>query len=137
MANGFFNFDAEFKLGIEGPDSEHIRLVEMLNDTYALLREGKRDEARRFFSQTLTSYVDEHFTNEEAFMESIGYPLLEEHKKVHANFKKSFLELKPQIESGDDAAFRNALSNAFSWLLTHIAKTDRKYADFYHAQQSG
>ena len=29
---------------------------------------------------------------------------------------------------------RKALSDAYTWILTHIGKTDRKYAKYYLAQ---
>ncbi len=135
MAN-LFNFDDEFKLGIEAADIEHGRLVDMLNTTHNLLREGKREEARAYFNKTLSLYVHEHFTNEEAFLASIGFPGLEDHKKIHANFRKSFEELKPRIETADDAAFRQALSDTFVWIINHIGKTDKKYAKFYFEKQS-
>lgn len=134
MANEIFNFEAEFKLGIDEVDSEHIKLVEMLNAVHALIREGKKDDARQYFSETLSAYVVEHFANEEAFMERIGYPGLEDHKKIHENFKKSFSELLPKIESFDDRAFRMALTDAFTWIISHIGKTDKKYAKYYEAQ---
>ncbi|MFZ6030008.1 MAG: bacteriohemerythrin [Chloroflexota bacterium] len=131
MAKKLFDFDAEFKLGIEVIDAEHVKLVDMLNQVHFLLSEGKKDDARRYFNETLSAYVDEHFANEEKFMESIGFPLLEEHRKIHENFKKSFQELKPQIELYDDVAFRKALSDAFGWIVAHIGRTDRRYAKFY------
>jgi hemerythrin len=133
MPKKIFDFDAEFKLGIEGVDNEHVKLVDMLNEVHNLIGEGRREEARTYFHETLTAYVDEHFANEEKFMESIGYPALDEHKKVHENFKKSFSELRPLIESLDESAFRKALSDAFTWILAHIGKTDKKYAAFYLA----
>ena len=135
MANEIFNFEAEFKLGIDTVDNEHIKLVEMLNAVHALIREGKKDEARTYFNETLAAYVVEHFANEEAFMERIGYPELETHKQVHENFKKSFSELKPKIESFDDRAFRAAISDTFTWIISHIGKTDRKYAKYYEETQ--
>ena len=135
MAN-LFNFDDEFKLGIEAADIEHSRLVDMLNQTHELLREGKREEARNYFNKSLSLYVHEHFTNEEAFLEGIGFPLLEDHKKIHANFRKSFEELKPKIETADDAAFRQALTDAYVWIINHIGKTDKKYAKFYFEKQA-
>jgi hemerythrin len=131
MAKKLFDFDAEFKLGIEEVDNEHVKLVDMLNQVHFLIGDGKKDEARSYFNVTLSAYVDEHFANEEKFMESFGYPALEEHKKIHENFKKSFQELKPQIESFDDAAFRKALADTFAWILSHIGKTDRRYAKYY------
>jgi hemerythrin-like metal-binding protein len=137
MAKKMFDFDAEFKLGIEMIDNEHVILVDMLNQTYALLGEGKKDEARQYFTETLSGYVDEHFAHEEKFMESIGFPSVEEHKKIHVGFKQSFYDLKPRIESYDDAAFRNALNDTFTWIIAHIGKTDKRYATFYRAQNAG
>lgn len=132
-----FDFDAEFRLDIDLIDNEHIKLVDMLNDVYALLGEGKRDEARQYFNETLSSYVNEHFSNEEKFMVSIGFPYFNEHKKIHENFKKSFHELQPLIESCDEAAFRKALNDAFVWIIAHIGKTDKKYAVFYLSKGAG
>jgi len=134
METKVFDFDKEFRLGIKTVDSEHIRLVEMLNEVYVLLGNGKKETASKYFSETLSTYVIEHFANEEKFMESIGYPGLEEHRRIHENFKKSFNELKPLVESYDDEAFRKALTDAFTWIIGHIGKTDRKYATFYYAK---
>lgn len=134
MSKKMFNFDDEFKLGIELVDREHAQLVDMLNHVYDLLGEGKRAEARAYFNQALTDYIDVHFSDEEAFMAEIGYPHLEEHKRVHEQFKQNFYSLKPMIESDDNKAFRQALSDAFSWLLVHIGKSDRRYANFLKEQ---
>jgi hemerythrin-like metal-binding protein len=131
MAKKIFDFDLEFKLGIEAIDNEHIKLVDMLNQTHELLSEGKKEEARVYFGQTLSAYVNEHFANEEKFMQGIGYPAFDEHKKIHDNFKQSFQELAPTIESFDEAAFHKALSDAFTWIISHIGKTDKKYVTFY------
>lgn len=137
MAKKLFDFDAEFRLGIDSVDNEHVKLVDLLNQVHTLLGEGKRDEARQYFNETLSDYVIEHFANEEKFMESIGFPSLDEHRKIHENFKRSFHELKPLIESYDEAAFRKALNDAFTWIIAHIGKTDRKYATFYFSKGSG
>ncbi len=137
MTKKLFNFDAEFRLGIEAVDNEHVKLVDMLNEVHILLSEGKKDQARQFFGETLSAYVVEHFANEERFMASIGFPQLEDHRKIHENFKKSFQALRPQIEQADDAAFRQALTDAFTWLITHIGKTDRKYATYYFSRNAG
>ena len=131
MAQDLFNFDAEFKLGIDPIDQEHVKLVNMLNAVQRLLGEGKKPEAIEYFSLTLARYVGSHFAHEEAFMASISYPQLEEHAKIHANFTKSFMESLPKLATYDDAAFRGALTDAFTWIINHIGRTDRKYAKFY------
>ena len=130
MAKNIFDFESEFRLGIENVDKEHETLVNMLNQVHNLIGEGKREEARNYFNETLSLYVNEHFSNEEAFMESIGYEQLEEHKKIHQQFKDSFQTLRPKIDSADDTAFRNALTDTFTWIINHIGRTDKKYANF-------
>lgn len=130
MAKDVFNFEAEFKLGIESVDQEHMKLVNMLNDVHRLVNEGKKNEAIEYFSLTLARYVSEHFAHEEAYMRQIGFPQVEEHAKIHENFKKSFMQSLPKLATYDDAAFRAALSDAFTWIINHIGRTDRKYAQF-------
>lgn len=131
MTKKLFDFDSEFKLGIEAVDQEHVKLVDMLNNVHALIAEGKKAEAQTYFCQTLSDYVVEHFAHEEKFLESIGYPQIDEHKKIHENYKKALQELLPLVASYDDAAFRKALTDTYTWILTHIGKTDRRYAKFY------
>ncbi len=131
MAKKLFDFDAEFRLGIDDVDNEHIKLVDMLNTVHELLNAGKKSEARQYFNETLASYVDDHFANEEKFMRNIGYPALEEHRRIHENFRRSFRNQQPLLEASDDAAFRGALSDAFTWIISHIGKTDKKYASYY------
>jgi hemerythrin len=135
MADVLFDFETEFKLGIEEIDKEHEKLVSMLNSVHLLLKEGKKEDAISFFRQTLSSYVIEHFSNEEMFMERIEFPQIDEHKKIHINFKKSFMEVLPLIDSYDEAAFRNALTDSYTWIINHIGKTDRKYANFVHQKK--
>jgi hemerythrin-like metal-binding protein len=65
---------------------------------------------KKYLNSALAEYIDVHFTNEEAFMEEIGHPHLEEHKKVHEQFKENFYSLQPLINSGD---------------------SDKRYAKFY------
>jgi hemerythrin len=131
MTKPLFDFDAEFKLGIDAIDQEHIKLVDMLNQVHAFLSENKRAEARQYFVETLANYVDEHFAHEEQFLASIDFPQLTEHQKIHAQFKKSVRDLSTLIESGDDGAFRQALNESFTWIIAHIGKTDKRYAKFY------
>jgi hemerythrin len=134
MAKDLFNFEVEFKLGIETIDQEHLKLVNMLNAVNRLISEGKKNEAIEYFSLTLAQYVTVHFANEEKFMASFHFPQLEDHAKIHKLFKKSFLESLPKLASYDEASFRAALTDAFTWIINHIGRTDRKYAQFYMAQ---
>jgi hemerythrin len=129
-----FNFDMEFKLGIPEMDEEHIILVNMLNEVHNFIRGGEKEKASAYFKQTLAGYVGTHFSDEESFMEKINYPQLDEHRKIHANFKQSIEATLSNFDASDEAAFRNALTDVFTWIISHIGKTDKKYATFYKVE---
>lgn len=131
MAPALFNFDREFKLGIAEMDEEHIILVNMLNEVHEFIRGGEKEKASAYFKQTLATYVGSHFSDEEAFMRRINYPHLEDHMKIHAKFKQSIEASLSNFDGLDEAAFRNALTDVFTWIISHIGKTDKKYAEYY------
>ncbi len=131
MNNQLFDFEKEFKFGIEEIDGQHASLVNMIAEIQTMFRENRKEEAARYFFETMSHYLTDHFSHEESFMEKIGFPHLEEHRKVHANFRKNMEKSFELISKGDESAFRDALSDVYLWILTHIGKTDRKYADFY------
>ncbi|MEJ7556296.1 MAG: bacteriohemerythrin [Aquificaceae bacterium] len=120
----------DLKTGVEEMDKDHQMLVDYLNEVYALLREGKKEQAIRIFKEELLHYVNWHLTREEKFMEAIGYPELEAHKKTHEMFRKVIYDLSSRLENGDAEAFREALAIAWGWLMTHIGKTDKKYGEY-------
>ncbi len=120
-------FNGDLLTHVEEMDKQHMRLVALLNSVYEFLKEGKKEEALELFEKELLRYVDHHLSEEEKFMEEIGYPELDQHKKVHEIFRREIYNLIPYVKSGDPKAFRQALSYAWGWLYTHIAKTDKKY----------
>jgi hemerythrin len=128
-------FDDSLLTHVEEMDKQHIRLVALLNNVYELLKKGKREEAIEFFKIEILSYTEYHFSEEEKFMEKIGYPELENHRKVHDIFRKEIYNLATRIEKGDPEAFRQALSYTWGWLYKHIAKTDKKYG--IYAKEKG
>jgi len=123
-------FDDNLKTGVPQMDEEHETLINLLNRVSMLLKSGEKAKAVDFFKNTIASYVETHLNNEEAFMESIEYPHLEEHRKIHEVFRREVHKLLPAIESGDYHAFTQALSLCWGWLYNHIAKTDKKYGEY-------
>ncbi len=116
---------------LEGPipafNDEHKYLIKVINDTYNLMREGKRDEAKKYLVEKVVSYTDKHFRHEEEVLEKYGFPKdkLEGHKKMHRFFVKHIVdELVPKIEKGGEAEFRDALNFIVSWLIMHIKNMD-------------
>ena len=128
-------FDNTLLTHVDEMDEQHRRLIDLLNDVYKLLKEGKREEAVKFFADQVVAYTEYHLSEEEKFMQEIDYPELEQHKKLHEIFRREIYNLAPLVEKGDPQAFKQALSYAWGWLYNHIAKTDKKYG--IYARENG
>lgn len=122
----------EFELGIPEIDQQHKKLVDILNSFYTELAGNvDRDEAIKHFFDDLERYLISHLKFEEEFMQQMGFDNFESHKKVHDMFIKLYQEEKERYLNGNKKALNELVALSLSWLLNHIAKTDRKYAEFY------
>jgi len=123
----------EMELGIPEIDKQHKKLVDLLNKFYEENRAGMHEEAVRDFLTELRDYLIFHLDWEEKFLEEIGFEETEQHKKTHDMFKKFYAEeVNKFLKNRDEKALRELVAFTLSWLYTHILKTDKKYAKYYH-----
>ncbi|MCS7181733.1 MAG: hemerythrin domain-containing protein [Thermoanaerobaculum sp.] len=94
----------DFLTGAEEMDHQHQMLVDLLNDTYALLGEGRRQEAINKVLTGVVQYTDYHFRQEESFLDSVSYPELEAHRKIHESFRSQVLQWVEEAKTGNDRA---------------------------------
>ncbi len=124
----------EFETGIKAFDEEHKYLVETLNKIYNLLKERKRDEAKKILKNNIIKYTEKHFKHEEEIFKKYGYPELERHKKIHDLFIKTIVEKElPKIDKSDEE-FRAVISFLVGWLIMHIQKSDKKYGEWLRSK---
>lgn len=116
--------------GVPEMDEQHRVLVQLLNETYEMLRQRRRQEARERLVSGVVSYVDYHFRSEEAFQEAVGFPELDAHRKIHESFRKQALEWVAEARSGDEKALQELVAIIWAWLFRHIAVRDKAYGAF-------
>jgi hemerythrin-like metal-binding protein len=126
----------DLNLGIPEMDDQHKQLIALINEFYQAIERGERAEGIQSLFEGVDRYAMFHFAEEEAFMERIGYPDLSNHREAHAIYRKEYLSAMERHEAGDRKAVRDLVAFLFSWLYTHILKTDKRYAAFFH-QQAG
>ncbi|HIQ32679.1 MAG TPA: bacteriohemerythrin [Methanothermococcus okinawensis] len=117
----------DLETGVEAFDEEHKVLIDTINQVYSLMREGKREEAKKILIEKVAAYADKHFKHEEEVMERYNYPKdrLEGHKKMHHFFVNYLIEtLLPEIEKGNEKKFNEALNFIVGWLIMHIKNMD-------------
>ncbi len=113
-------------------DSEHKELVSKINELMISAMAGKGKEKILQTVNFLGNYAKTHFTDEEEYMLTHKYPGLAGHKQIHREFIKKFLDFKGKIEKGEVTSSLTVEVQTFlgDWLVNHIMKEDRKYADF-------
>jgi len=113
-------------LGIPSIDSEHQRFIDITNNLFAAMRDGKGNS---FIGQTLdelAGYAKSHFTHEESLMQKAGFPGLAEHRRVHEECCRRIADIQDKFRSGSVLS-QEVMSFLKSWLSDHIMGMDRNY----------
>lgn len=124
-----FEWTTELDIGVDAMNEEHKRLIAFMNKVYDLREAQAEVLSVKAALDDFVAYTQKHFADEEAFMQSIEYPGLDEHKAKH---RKLFEDLSNFIEvfnrTGDiDDSFFAFLK---MWLRGHIVYIDGKYHQF-------
>ena len=108
-----FEMKPEYYIGIDMIDQEHKQLFDYASEAYELLQEeftpDKYDKIDAILEK-LRDYTVKHFTDEEAYMESIQY------KKIFTQHEKD--------EENQDEQIMDILNYLTDWLINHILHVD-------------
>ena len=110
-------------------DAQHKQLFDLAKQAYVMLNRRVTSEEIREMLLGFFNYIKDHFHDEEQYMEKIGYPNLEEHKKIHSEIKKSLVTLIKNVKNVNDMKEKLHVI-AKKWLLEHILKEDMKIEHF-------
>ena len=130
-----FVWKDEYNIGVEMIDKEHQRLFKIINKLF-VFREEEKDsqwtcqEGIKYFR----SHAMKHFMDEEAYMLSIGYEGLEQHRLIHKGFRENTLPaLEQELERTGYApdAVNHFLGVCAGWLIGHTLTEDVYYRLVY------
>lgn len=122
------NWMDNYSIDIEELDNDHKKLVEVMNELYSAIHEGKANEIVEDIIIKLIHYTRSHFSEEENYMLESGYNDYLSHKEEHEKFlsriekyQMAFLNGEPML-SNLISAFLN------DWFLHHVLVADKKIA---------
>lgn len=118
-------WDERYSVHHERLDLQHQELFALANTVQRLdPKSADKTELSKLFKEFF-DYMAKHFKEEEAYMQSLDYPLYEKHKKFHESIiegmtkilkeKKSIVELQSSMKM-----------IAKKWLSEHILENDLK-----------
>ncbi len=135
--NDPFAFTDRFKTGIDLIDDEHRTLFEIIKETNDLIcAEHLHDKYDRIMELLgkLKDYTEFHFRDEEALMESIGYPKLDAQKRAHSAFVERLVDIDlntlDEIDNDQQSYLLDLINFLIGWLTNHILVSDKKIAEY-------
>ena len=82
----------QYNIGVEIIDREHKKLFSILNKLFDFgHKEGKGHFACQEAIKYFKDHAIQHFADEEAYMDSINYPGLDTHRRIHKDFRDRML----------------------------------------------
>lgn len=121
-------------VGVPEIDGDHQEWINILNDLADAITAKDRKAYFRVLARSV-EYPTYHFEREEAFMEKIGYPDLEDHRRAHHHFTAKIVKhYKGMRDDYDpDSFFEKGIDYLIlvsEWLQDHIMGTDQEIKDF-------
>ena len=125
-----FEMIPEYYIGIDMIDQEHKQLFDDASEAYELLQEeftpDKYDKIDAILEK-LRDYTVKHFSDEEAYMESIQYKKIFTQKIQHQEFINKldeFIDQHEKDEENQDEQIMDILNYLTDWLINHILHVD-------------
>ncbi len=130
----FVQWDQKLSVGIMQIDTQHKKLVSMVNEMYQAMSEGKGNDVVGKVLNDLIAYTRTHFAAEEKLMQTHGYPDFVVHKALHDQLTKQVGQMQADFKAGKVALSTKVAAFLKDWLVKHIMGTDQKYAPYLHGK---
>ncbi len=135
-----FPWNENFATGIESIDTQHKRLIELLNILVGhLAYQADAPVLNKIFDE-LKSYTADHFSSEELIWNEYfkDDAWLHWHKDAHADFISKVIELKAkETQETADKVIEEIVNFLTHWLALHIIESDKRMAKVVLALPSG
>jgi hemerythrin-like metal-binding protein len=126
----------DFSVGVKRIDIQHQTFINIFN---RFVQAYQNEEAQEILNDTLKEmldYLKTHFSEEEAWMEKLGYPGLEDHKKEHRMFVRKTGEFVDRYFEGTDDITDELTDFLSEWFIGHVLGTDMKYVPHFKTHLS-
>lgn len=127
-------WQANYALGMAEIDEQHKMLFDIMSRLWdGIVRNARASEMTPMLDE-LERYTVMHFTEEETFMRSIGYPQIDAHVALHRRFVQKITEEKAKTEQGERTSLE-LLHFLRDWLVNHILVEDKRYVAQFHTEK--
>ncbi len=124
-----FVWDNSFSVGIDSIDTQHKKLMDIINRVHDAMTMGKTSDIIEKVFKELIDYTHEHFSFEEKYFEMYKYPDRGAHKRKH-RFIFDEIDRMSKVEGQGTVLSIELMQFLTKWLTKHIKGTDKEYSEF-------
>ena len=117
-------------IGLPKLDEQHRKLISFSNSLIQAMTIGMGKEVLDDLFTELLDYTSYHFSDEEEYMERIGYPHLEAHKVEHRKLIQKVTEFRIKLIPEPSVSPSEALDFINGWIINHIMEMDSQIGVF-------
>ncbi len=117
-------WDEKYSLHVQKIDEQHKELFRLSALVDSLDKNTTKDDIKKLLNSFFI-YMRDHFGDEEAYMKSIGYPLLKKHHILHQEIIENFTKLIKENHSLESLKTQMKIATK-KWLIDHILDNDLK-----------
>lgn len=123
-----------YSVGIEELDSQHRKLLELINQIGALAEKDLSKESCFAMLNAMIKYAQEHFYTEERYLEENAYPNYTQQKEAHESFVEDTFSMAQDL-AGEGLLTLGGISIYLEdWYKDHILGFDQDYKAFFEKQ---
>ncbi len=130
LSRPLLRWTPSLSVGIPSIDSQHKKLVDLINDLYVKMHSGEGKAGVGNALAKLIDYTGTHFTFEEDLFAAHGYEDAAAHAAIHKELVAQVVDFQNQFASGEADISVELMEFLKDWLVEHIKKTDARYAPF-------
>ena len=117
----------KLEIGIGIIDSQHKRLVDLINQLDEAMKEERAAEAMGETLKGLIDYTHTHFRTEQELLKEHNYEDYALHCREHRIFTDQIEIYRDRLDAGSLRISSDVMGYMRGWLLTHIGSSDRAY----------
>ncbi len=119
-----------YETGVEQMDTQHKKLIKLVNQLYAMLRQKAELDELDAILQEMSDYAEQHLRDEEALLHKHGYPDFNRQKESHQEYYDTMDELFAEMEVDKYEAAQKIYRFLRKWWIDHIVGEDKEYGEY-------
>ncbi len=131
-----FAWNSKFSINVSVIDDQHKKLFELINSLHTLAKSGVKGTELNRRLDALIEYTVYHFSEEEKYMQQVGYVRFDQHRLAHENLREQAVKFRESIVSGS-GNMDEFIQFLYEWLTKHIMDQDRKIGKFVEQRAMG